>query len=93
MLYRRTRQLIPVALATEALPGSVETRAPTLALAVSGVRYTTTAMGSRDSSTFLDDWQFIFSAASLDEFVNGPSYSSGAHVEDVDVEASRNPKR
>ena len=75
-----------------------------MALAVSGVRYTTTAMGSRDSSTFLDDWQFIFSAAStflddwqfifsaasLDEFVNEPSYSSGAHEKDVDVEASRN---
>ena len=29
----------------------------------------------------------------LDEFINGPLYNSGAYVEDVDVDAARNPKR
>jgi len=58
-------------------------------------------MGKRDSIASLTQGRFIFSdpaaqaggPPNLDEFVNGPLYNSGHRVEDVDVEAERNPKR
>ena len=101
-------QLIPVALATEALPGSVATRAPTMAVAVFDVSSaatrpsqwgrgipvrSSTSSSSSSRPQIPDPAAYAGGPTSLDEFVNGPSYSSGAHVEDVDVDASRNPKR
>ena len=52
-----------------------------------------TSSGSSSRPTMPDPAAYAGGSKSLDEFINGPLYTSGAHVEDVDVDATRNPKR
>ena len=102
-------QHLPIASATDALPASVATRIPTIAMAVSatssdstrpparwGVGIPIRSSSSRSSSSrapIPDPAAQAGGPPNLDEFINGPTFNAGGSAQEVDVEAARNPKR
>jgi len=100
-------QHIPLPVATEARPVSVAIRAQTVATAVSATSSSSTRppvqwgvgiplrpsprRGSSSRPTIPDPAAHAGGPPTLDEFINGPEFTSGADVEDVDVEATRTP--